>query len=546
MAAVFLFAFGLLLRLWFAAAAPDGGAGWHIGFQGDVPILQDHAARLAHGLPDGRDLLPLRPPAMLWLGAWLWDGEGATAWRIRLVFAALGALAAPLLWQFLRRHVDAAVAFAAALLCAASSNLLLLASGPHAEPLYLVLVLGALLVHDRLALARGAAWALLWGALHGAACLVRAEHVLVAVAWSALAWRGGVRLRVLAAGLAAALACVLPWQLHANRLVAAYNSQRPELPPAALPWQPEALARLRAMPGFQQAWLHAFITDTARVRGRDVVEAADLDAVREAFGVDPAPLRPAFVTIQGPLDFWFANTPEGARGFTRRALDRPLPLAGGAHRYPPDLARRLPADREFSFQHPGHVHALVHGYALGLRELAADPAAALARLAGKLWWAAAGATGGLGGAAVPVGLSGERRPVDCVAATGVWPALWRAFVLLVAAVGCWRLRRERWCWPLLAFAALRVLVVAAYFGHARHGALCLPVVALGVAMVAVPPLQRRASTRALRSAALAAAAGLLALEWRRAGAVEVYVDGRRWTQPAGGQPDWDTHRIDFR
>ena len=86
-----LFTFGLVLRLLFQAATPDGGVGWHVGFQGDAPAWQDLAARLAQGVPDVELTLPLRPPGMIQGLAWLWNGEGATVGPVRLLFVVLGA-----------------------------------------------------------------------------------------------------------------------------------------------------------------------------------------------------------------------------------------------------------------------------------------------------------------------------------------------------------------------------------------------------------------------------------------------------------------------
>jgi len=544
--ALVLFAFGLALRLWFATATPDGGNGWHVGFQGDAPIWQDHAARLAHGLSDGRDVLPLRPPGMPWLIALLWDGEGASAFGVRWLFAILGALVAPLLWLGLRRRLDPVIAFTAALFTAAASNLLLLASGPHVETLYLTVVLGSLLVQERLAGARGSAWALAWGALHGALCLLRAEHVLVAAAFLVLAWRAGANVRTLLLGGLATAAVLVPWQLHANRLVTAYNDAPVALPPSVVPWDDAARAGAEAWPAFARPWLFAFVGDTVKKRGGAVVTADDLAIVHEAFGVRPERLRPGLVTLQGPLDFWLANTPEADGAFSRRALDRPPPLLGGADRYAADLAQRLPRDREFSFRHPMHVHAMVHGYSLGFAELAADPWGAAGRIAAKMWHAAEGATGGLSGYALPIGLSGERRPVDFVTATGAWSNAWRALLLVVAAIGLWRLRGEQALHPLLVFAGLRLVTVAAFFGYARQGALCLPVVAIGAAAVVAPLLRRALGERALRIAAIGFIASCLGIEAVRARSAAVEVDGRAWTQPAGGEPDWNAHSLVFR
>jgi hypothetical protein len=141
----------------------------------------------------------------------------------------------------------------------------------------------------------------------------------------------------------------------------------------------------------------------------------------------------------------------------------------------------LPRNGVLTLSYPPHLDAIVHGSQKGWAEIAADPGAAMARAGAKLWHAAEGAVGGVGGYALPIGLSGERRQVDFVTATSGWSDVWRLLVLGAAAFGLWRLRRCRGVWPLLAFAATKVAVVAVYFGYARQGALCVPIVALGVA-----------------------------------------------------------------
>jgi hypothetical protein len=81
--ALALFTFGLVLRLLFVWATPDGGTGWHVAFQGDAPIWHDLAAKLAANVPDDLLRLPLRPPAMQWFVALLWNGDPARVWLVR-------------------------------------------------------------------------------------------------------------------------------------------------------------------------------------------------------------------------------------------------------------------------------------------------------------------------------------------------------------------------------------------------------------------------------------------------------------------------------
>jgi hypothetical protein len=417
------------------------------------------------------------------------------------------------------------------------------------ETLYLLCVLLSLFDQQRMGNGGGVGVALRWGLLHGLLCLLRAEHVLAFLAFLFVAWRTGARVRVLLLAVAASAVVLVPWQVHGNRQVAAFNAgpqPPPPLPPSALPWDADAVAAVRALPAFQQGPVHQFVTETVRVRGGTRVRAEDLGIVREAYGVHPEPLRPAFVALQGAMDFWLGNTPEAAGGFSRKALDRPPQLLGGESRYPPGLLGVLPRGGKFSLNYPPHLDAFVNGYRRGFAEIAADPVAAAGRVVQKVWYALEGATGGIGGHALPIGLSGVRRPVDMVTATGTWPFVWRVLVLGVAAAGLWRLRRVPVLWPLLAFAAVRLVVVAAFFGYARQGALCLPVVAIGVASAMTAVLARRIAGRTAMWLGLVFAVGLCVVEIVRANTASVAVDGRPWLGSAGGQAQFEPHTITFR
>lgn len=506
---------------------------WHVGLQGDAWLWQDLAAKLHRGEPDELLRLPFRPPAMQWLVAALWDGSGATAWRLRLLFVVLGALPGPLVSLLLRRHVPAATAAVAGGLCAAAAPLLLLGSGLHNEMPYLLLVLLSLFDQERLRTAPSRLAALRWGALHGFACLWRAEHALTFAAFAAVLWlaRAPHRARSLLLALAAGAAVLLPWHVAAWCMIDHYNRDgAPPLPApdqaprGGLPWRADALARLGSLPAFQQLPVFAFVQDTVRVRGGREVTAADLDVVAEAYGSWPEPLPHPFVCLYGGLNFFLANTPEADGGFANEALDRPPPLAGGDARYPPGLRNVLPRGGILALSYPPHLDLVVHGYRRGVAEIAAAPGAALARIGDKLLHAAEGALPGFGGSALPIGLSGERRSVDMVTANGVWPWLWRGALLAVAACGWWSWRGRPFLWPWLAFAATKLVVVAAFFGYARQGALLVPVVAIGVAAVVTTRLRPRAW--------LIAAAALVAFDVVAATRVVLRVDD----QPFDGAP----------
>ena len=218
-----LFAVGLLLRALFVLAGPDGGASWNIGLQGDAPVWQDLALKLERGIADEEFKLPWRPPGMHWFVSALWNGEPATVGLVRWLFVGIGAAVAPLLWLLLRGHVERTVAFVAAALCAVASNLIVFSSGLHVEGLYLAMVLVALLLQQQVVHAgismRALAFAVGLGALHGALCLLRAEHLLTVVVLLPLAKRSGASWQALLLTTLAAACVIAPWQVRANAMV---------------------------------------------------------------------------------------------------------------------------------------------------------------------------------------------------------------------------------------------------------------------------------------------------------------------------------------
>ncbi|MEO6597731.1 MAG: hypothetical protein ABIP94_23545 [Planctomycetota bacterium] len=536
--------------LWPAPAVLDRDAG-----QGDAPLWQELASKVARSQPDELLSLPLRPPGMLWLVTLLWDGDVATAWRLRLALVGLGAAIGPLVWLLLRRHAGGPTALLAAGLCAVSTNLIVLSSGLHSELPYLVLFLSTLFVQERLHV-RASTWlAVLFGAVHAAGCLLRAEHTLTFVLLLALlVWQGAPHWgRSTLLATVAFLLCLLPWHLAAWSDIDTYNQVgAPPLPaagsvvPDGLPWDREALGRVRQLPGFQQWPVCRFVEDTVRVRGGRSVHEVDLDIVREAYGYWPEALPHPFVCLYGGLNFFLGNSREADGGFSQQALDRPPPLKGGDARYPPGLRQVLPRDGQLSLSYPPHLDLVVHGYRRGLAELAQDPTGGAMRMGSKLWHGFEGAVGGLGGYALPIGLSGVRRPVDMVTATGMWSAIFRLGWFAMAIAGLFTLRRQRFLAPWLVFAATKVFVLLAFFGYSRQGALCIPLLSLGIAAAWHRWLLPRWPGLARARTAALLAAVFVGLELVRCVGMQVSVDSAPFTPSSPRVVDHGRHEVSFR
>jgi hypothetical protein len=192
------------------------------------------------------------------------------------------------------------------------------------------------------------------------------------------------------------------------------------------------------------------------------------------------------VSIYGPLNFALAQIGPDIH-FSRAALP---PAPGGETALEPRFAP--------------HNRYLLHGYRIGLQQIARRPGRFLARAAAKLWHSSKAIAFGWTGLDVPTPRLWVREPVDVAYAPA--PG-YHLVALAFAGLGAWLLRRER---TLLAVGgallAYRLLVNVAFFPYLRSVAVVSPFyLALLLAGFALP--FRRAAGRTL--AAIVAALALL-------------------------------------
>jgi hypothetical protein len=514
-----LFLGALALRLLYWRATADSAWPHTAAFKGDALLWLEYARALREG---GRfELgLPIHPPGTAYLVAALWTGSGGFG-LLKVVWCVLGAAAVALSAAAITRVFGVTVGVIAGVWMAGSSSLLMLSASLNGETPYVALVAAGFWLLPGAEDVPPARRVAVWAALQALACLFRVEHLLfVCLAITFMAVRAlrrdSPRAAAVLAGVAAAafLLPLVPWHMSAWRAIARFNDVPPVTPPAVrrvldelrgVAWDPEARARLDALPAFARDQSEAFVAATVAHRGGARVRETDLGVLREAFGVEVPRLRPRpFISLYGPLNFALASHPDAAAGFGHAALDVPPPLTGGAGAYPAMLISGLPP-REVSLTYPPHASLVSDGYAMGWRWLAADPERALRRGLTRLarFWAGAATT--LTGYGLPIGLSGTRYAVDITVPGGGIAAAWRIVVFALSVAGLAMVWRRAAVYPWLFLFVTKAAAAAAFFGYARLGATTIPVVALLVALALERFGPTGSDARRRRAAAIALA-----------------------------------------
>ncbi len=558
--ALLLFGVALALRVLFGHAGPDAEWPYSVVYKGDALLWLRHALALERGVPFELGL-PLRPPGNAYLIAWLWDGSPEGVGRLELVWQALGAALAPATFLGLRGTLGAGRAALAGGLVACSGALLGLSSSLNNETPYLLLAVVGMGLHASLARSPRAIPLALWGLVAAAGCLFRVEHALyfapalvhLALRHARLAdpARASAALRTAGLALGVFALALVPWHRAAWASIERLNEVERALDPNAqaalasieqrtsvLLWTPAARAERERLPAFARRSASAFVAATVLHRGGSSVDVADFGVLDEAFGTRPRALgaRP-FVALYGPLNFALANAPGSSGGFDRGLLQTPPPLEGGAARYPAALVAGLPP-AELAFEYPPHLELVNHGYRVGFSAIAADPGAWLGLVGRKLGRFLDGVGQGVGGFNLPVGRD-VRRAVDLAAPTGLLAEAWAALTVAGALLGAYRLRGELASLaPWSIFLLGKLVVVVAFFGYARQGALAVVALAPFWAAALLPQRAPAAGVRRILGTALAGAAVLLlALEVvRTAVGVSVRLDGVPVTAEADPAP----------
>jgi hypothetical protein len=527
-----VFAIALLVRVSFLLATPDRAWPHSILYEGDAPVWVRWARALDRGEPFEFDL-PMRTPGVAFALHWFAPiGADASFTALKLVWCAISAATCAAVFVVARSMFSPRAALiAAGWLCFSFGSYELATSLDNETP-YALLVVVLVGATARLVERPSPKLALLTGALHGLALLLRAEHALLLAAMLAWAgwrlarardasagdvrderksetrcrerslppWAGGAAARVRNLSLttalvaAAALAVCLPWSLRSHRAVERFNTvtgAEPDLRRAQPPWTAEAQEFFARLPAFARPGNFAFLADLSRAAGKREVARADVEQFfREQFGYVPEPLATwTLVSSKGALDFALAN---------HRASDGGFSLAG--------LSDGHDADPQFSFGRPSHLRLYNRGYEVGLAAIRADFGAWLALVGRKLERFGDGVTLGLGASDWPHGVACVREPVD-IATPANRAIVWSlgTMSLLVAGIAlAWR-RGAVW----LIVIAYKLAVTVLFYGYARQAASIAPAFAVFGA-VALDALLARC-VRSPRIVAYLAVAVVLAL-----------------------------------
>ena len=502
----------LALRLTFLLRSPDAGWPHSMLYEGDAPVWVRWAGMLQAAEPFEDDLA-FRTPGVAYVLAWL----GLTTppfTAAKVLWCVMSAATPAVLWLVMARWFTRTAGLIAAALLALGFGSFEIATSLNNETPY-ALLLSVLAGVTLSWVDRHTAWkAIALGGVHGAALLLRAEHLLLLCMLLAFMvcsrWRHEGRVpqgaRHGALTLAAAVATCLPWSLRSHAAAVRFNTVAPaiDFEHARPPWTPDAVAALQRLPAFARAPNFAFISHLALRGGWPAVDAPDVTGFFEReWGCTPEPIDAwCLISFKGALDFAASNHPQADGGFSRAAL------SDSHDRDPP-----------FHLARPSHLQLVNHGWSMGLRWIAEDPRRWLALEWEKLRRFGDGLTLGLGAKDWPHAPRLVRQPIDVATPRRGDAFTWNAAVLGALALGMATTARCRGGGLWLLVLAYRVLVVLLFYGYARHALSIAPatcaIVGIGAAWLAHVASDRLAPMRValpwMGAIMLVAALGLTAV-----------------------------------
>ncbi len=469
----------LALRLALLANTPDASWPHSMLYEGDAPVWATWAQQIVAGEPFEENL-PFRTPGVAFLLAWI--GASAVPFTAaKALWCAMSAATAAATYLVLARFFTRRVGLIAALFLALSFAVGVAATSLNNETPYallLIVIVGATL---RWCERATITMSITLGVMHALALLLRAEHTLF-IAFAAIgmllaahrspttpqtkpqSWPHIVRQSAWI--IAAGVVVLLPWTLRSHAAVVRYNNECAPIPYDSMwpEWREDAIAEYESLPAFVRTGNFATLNTFVR---RNQLQEVDAAAVKryfdETWGFTPSAL-PAWsiVSFKGGLDFALANDPRSDGGFSR------APLTDRYDQNPP-----------FSFARPSHAQMVEQGYAIGWKHLTEDPARARELITEKLLRFTDGTTLGLFAWNWPYNASDEliRQPVD-LAVPARWSApIWSSVVLCAIALGAIVAGFRRGGWLLLLALLYRIVIVAAFYGYARHAVSIAPILA---------------------------------------------------------------------
>jgi hypothetical protein len=560
-----VFTIALLVRLVYLYSSPDAGWAHSVLFEGDAPRWLRWAVSLEQGIPYQAGL-PLFSPAvafvLYWLAPWSWSNPML---GMKALWCIATAMACALTYLATAQTVNRRVAVIAAALMTFSFGSFILSTSLNNEALYTPVLLLTVLASIAMVRSPQIVQAVALGASHGVAMLIRPEHallfamMLLYVLWKLGALQavvgrvkagGGRDWRVLArAGvglgtvvLSAMVVCA-PWNVRSSLALQEMNHdlmEPLEFEAAPVVWAADAREFIASLPAFSRPATFHTVNHIGEQIGLTTITAADLLAYfHKSWGYIPEPLPNwSFLSIKGGKDFAMANHPAARDGYTEVHL-------------------LLPGETELHtfIDRPDLLQLVNHGYAIGWGYITADFRGWLVRVGAKLGRFFDGACLGFTSRNLPLGLHGQRRPVDMFNATGGQSAAgralyesWRMIILIGIATGAVLAVRRRVGGMWLLIILYKLIVTVLFYGYARQSASIAPAFFVLMALAieyagvrlapTVAPLRRWAKPAAIAALLLTVALDISGSLRRPV----LTVTGQVTPVPMLGEDAFSTHR----